>query len=130
MNIEMTMLEVKLPNDDAFLQIKETLERIGIANFRKKTLYQSCHILQKKGKYYIVSFKEMFALDGKPTNITEEDLVRRNNIALLLQDWELLEVVNDDLQTEVNGFRPKMFVLKYSEKPEWTLISKYTIGAN
>jgi len=123
------MLEVTLPKDDSFLQVKETLERVGIANFKKHELYQSCHILQKKGKYYVVHFKEMFALDGKPANISEEDIFRRNHIAKLLEDWGLVNLTHPVEVLEGEN-RVKVFVLKHWEKPQWKLISKYTIGAN
>jgi len=123
------MLEVSLPESDSFLQVKETLERIGIANFREKKLYQSCHILQKKGKYYIVHFKEMFALDGKKYSLTKEDIYRRNHIANLLSDWGLVEL-KSPVELVEGKDRPKVFVLKHSEKSEWELVSKYTIGTD
>jgi len=135
------MIEVELPKEDSFLQVKETLERIGIANFQEKKLWQSCHILYKKGKYYIVHFKEMFALDGKPSSITAEDIARRNRIAHLLADWNLVRLV-DDVPVADGPDRVKVFVLKHAERkqmkineaghevPVWTLISKYTIGAH
>jgi hypothetical protein len=121
------MIEVELKDSDSFLQIKETLTRIGIANFKKKILTQSCHILRKKGKYYIVSFKELFALDGRVDSITTEDLARRNRITKLLEDWGLLKIISD-CPVEEGKDRVKVFVLKYSEKNDWNLVSKYTIG--
>ncbi len=123
------MIEVELPNEDSFLQIKETLERIGIANFKEHKLWQSCHILFKKDRYYIVHFKEMFALDGKPSSITAEDMARRNRIATLLSDWGLVKLIGD-VPCETGPDRVKVFVLKHHEKEEWTLISKYTIGGS
>jgi len=123
------MVEITLPDDEMFLQVKETLERIGIANFREKKLYQSCHILQKRGRYYIVHFKEMFALDGKKSHITEEDMYRRNHIASLLQDWGLVTLVRP-VEVLEGEERVKVFVLKHSEKQDWEQISKYTIGGN
>lgn len=121
------MLEIKLPNDETFLQVKETLTRIGIANTNERKLYQSCHILKKAGKYYIVHFKEMFILDGKPNNMTCEDISRRNRIGQMLADWGLVKIVNMPtcgcVIEHVN-----VFVLRHSEKNSWNLISKYTIG--
>ena len=119
------MVEVKLNEPDDFLKVRETLTRIGIASRKEKTLFQSCHILHKQGKYYIVHFKELFALDGKPTNITSNDLQRRNRISKLLSDWGLIEIVGsaDDL-APLNQIK----VLSFKDKGEWTLESKYNIG--
>jgi len=119
------MLEVTLKEPDDFLKVRETLTRIGVASRKERKLYQSCHILHKRGKYYIVHFKELFALDGKPTNITSNDVQRRNRISKLLSDWGLIEIVNesDDL-APLNQIK----VLSFKDKGEWTLESKYNIG--
>ena len=120
-----SMIEVALREPDDFLKVRETLTRIGVASRKEKKLYQSCHILHKQGKYYIVHFKELFALDGKPTNITSNDLQRRNRISKLLSDWGLIEIVGsaDDL-APLNQIK----VLSFKDKGEWTLESKYNIG--
>ena len=119
------MLEVTLKEPDDFLKVRETLSRIGGASRKERKLYQSCHILHKRGKYYIVHFKELFALDGKPTNITSNDVQRRNRIAKLLSDWGLIEI-----STEVTDLAPlnQIKVLSFKDKGEWTLESKYNIG--
>ena len=119
------MVEVTLNEPDDFLKVRETLTRIGVASRKEKKLYQSCHILHKQGRYYIVHFKELFALDGKPTNITSNDVQRRNRISKLLSDWGLIEIVNesDDL-APLNQIK----VLSFKDKGEWTLESKYNIG--
>ena len=119
------MLEVTLKEPDDFLKVRETLTRIGVASRKERKLYQSCHILHKRGKYYIVHFKELFALDGKPTNITSNDVQRRNRIAKLLSDWGLI-----DISTEVTDLAPlnQIKVLSFKDKGEWTLESKYNIG--
>ena len=119
------MLEVTLKEPDDFLKVRETLTRIGVAPRKERKLYQSCHILHKRGKYYIVHFKELFALDGKPTNITSNDVQRRNRIAKLLSDWGLIEI-----STEVTDLAPlnQIKVLSFKDKGEWTLESKYNIG--
>jgi hypothetical protein len=123
------LLEVRLKQEDDFLKVKETLTRIGVASRKDKTLYQSCHILHKKGKYYIVHFKELFALDGKPTDFEENDLGRRNAIAKLLAEWGLIEVVNKAFH-EQEPIAPlsQIKIISYKEKSEWTLIAKYNIG--
>lgn len=124
-----TMVEVKIDEPDDFLKIRETLSRIGVSSRQDKKLFQSCHILHKKGKYYIVHFKELFALDGKPTNISENDLARRNTISNLLNEWNLLELVNgviDDNLAPLNQIK----ILSHAEKNEWELIPKYNIGRN
>jgi len=124
------LVEVRLKNQDDFLKIRETLTRIGVASKKEKTLFQSCHILHKKGKYYIVHFKELFALDGKETNFSDSDKERRNTIATLLQDWDLLDVVditNIDANIELNLKHIK--VLAFKDKGEWKLEAKYNIGA-
>tara|TARA_Y100000590_G_scaffold93807_2_gene106313 strand:+ start:1389 stop:1808 length:420 start_codon:yes stop_codon:yes gene_type:complete len=121
------MLEVTLQERDDFLKVKETLTRIGVASKKEKKLYQSCHILHKQGKYYIVHFKELFALDGKPTNLSENDIARRNTIAMLLEEWELIDIVNQD-QTEPNVPVRQLKILNFKEKDEWELLAKYNIG--
>ena len=123
------LVEVTLKEVDDFLKVRETLTRIGVASKKEKTLYQSCHILHKKGQYYIVHFKELFALDGKPTDITENDLSRRNAIVKLLQDWGLLEVVRKQ-QIEVPEpiFLSQVKIISHKEKDEWQLVPKYNIG--
>ena len=119
------MLEVTLKEPDDFLKVRETLTRIGVASRKERKLYQSCHILHKRGKYYIVHFKELFALDGKPTNITSNDVQRRNRIAKLLLDWGLIEI-----SSEVTDLAPlnQIKVLSFKDKGDWTLESKYNIG--
>lgn len=124
---ESQMLEVELPDEDAFLKVRETLTRIGIPSKKDQKLYQSCHILHKRGKYYIVHFKEMFALDGKPSSLTVDDMRRRNTIAKLLEDWGLVTVVNREVMDEF-GSTSHVKVLKYNEKDDWELVAKYNIG--
>jgi len=121
------MLEVTLKEPDDFLKVRETLTRIGVASRKERKLYQSCHILHKRGKYYIVHFKELFALDGKPTNITQNDVQRRNRIAKLLSDWGLVEITRAE---EAEDLAPlnQIKVLSFKDKGEWTLESKYNIG--
>ena len=121
------MIEVLLSEPDDFLKVRETLTRIGVASRKEKKLYQSCHILHKQGRYYIVHFKELFALDGKHANLTVNDVQRRNRIVRLLLDWGLLSVVNPD---EVADIAPlnQIKVLAYKDKEEWILEQKYNIG--
>ena len=123
-----SLVEVRLRNPDDFLKVRETLTRIGVASKKEKTLYQSCHILHKQGRYYIVHFKELFALDGKPANFSESDMARRNTITNLLKEWDLIEVVIES-QTE-NPISPisQIKVLPFKEKDEWELVAKYNIG--
>ena len=121
------MLEVTIKQPDDFLKVRETLTRIGVASRKDKTLFQSCHILHKQGKYYITHFKELFALDGKNSTLTENDIQRRNTIALLLQDWNLIDVVNTAL-VENKAPLSQIKVLPYKEKNEWNLVAKYNIG--
>jgi len=119
------MLEVKLKEPDDFLKVRETLSRIGVASRKEKKLYQSCHILHKQGSYYLVHFKELFALDGKTTNISSNDIARRNSIAQLLKDWGLVEVVgNIDNKAPLSQIK----VISFKEKGEWVLETKYNIG--
>lgn len=122
-----SMLEVTLPDPDAFLKVRETLSRIGVASRKDKTLYQSCHILHKQGRYFIVHFKELFALDGKESNITTGDIERRNTIANLLADWQLLKI-NNTAKAEQRVSLSQIKVVSFKEKPEWTLVAKYNIG--
>ena len=119
------MLEVGLKEPDDFLKVRETLSRIGVASRKEKKLYQSCHILHKQGKYYIVHFKELFALDGKNTNLSENDIARRNTIVNLLDDWGLVEVLG---KTEPSAPLSQIKVISYKEKSDWTLETKYNIG--
>ena len=122
-----SMLEVNLLEPDNFLKIRETLTRIGIASRKDKTLYQSCHILHKQGKYFIVHFKELFALDGKESNITSGDIERRNVIAGLLQDWDLLKILNAS-QADQKASLSQIKVVSHKEKDQWELVPKYNIG--
>ena len=119
------MLEVTLNEADDFLKVRETLSRIGVASRKERKLYQSCHILHKQGRYFIVHFKELFALDGKPTNISINDLERRNTIAGLLSDWELVEILGNN---EQKAPLSQIKVLSYKEKDDWILETKYNIG--
>ncbi len=121
------MVEVSFEKDDDFLKIRETLTRIGVASRRDQKLFQSCHILHKRGKYYIVHFKELFLLDGKNSDISDIDIGRRNRIVSLLEDWELLEVLTPDL-IESKLPMNQVKVITFSEKSEWELIPKYNIG--
>ena len=119
------MLEVSLKEPDDFLKVRETLSRIGVASRKERNLYQSCHILHKQGRYFIVHFKELFALDGKKTNLSMNDIARRNTIANLLKDWGLVELVgNADEVAPLSQIK----VLSFSEKSEWILETKYNIG--
>ena len=122
-----SMLEVTLKQPDDFLKIRETLSRMGVASRKDKTLFQSCHILHKQGKYYIVHFKELFALDGKPTNISENDIERRNTIANLLHEWELVKLVTPEKAQPTVPIR-QLKILPFGEKDEWDLQAKYSIG--
>ncbi len=119
------MLEIGLKEPDDFLKVRETLSRIGVASRKEKKLYQSCHILHKQGRYFIVHFKELFALDGKNTNLTENDISRRNTIAKLLLDWGLVNIIG-----EIGEVAPlsQIKVLSYAEKNDWALETKYNIG--
>ena len=119
------MLQVTLKEPDDFLKVRETLSRIGVASRKERKLYQSCHILHKQGKYYIVHFKELFALDGKETNLSENDIARRNTIAKLLNDWNLVGV-----EGKIEPVAPlsQIKILSFKEKDEWTLETKYNIG--
>ena len=124
------LVEVTLGEKDDFLKVRETLTRIGVASKKDRILYQSCHILHKQGRYYIVHFKELFALDGKPTDISENDLSRRNAIAKLLQDWGLIKVVNNkQIEEPVPIFLSQIKILSHKEKDDWELVPKYNIGS-
>ena len=119
------MLEVGLGESDDFLKVRETLSRIGVASRKERKLYQSCHILHKQGRYFIVHFKELFALDGKPTNISVNDLERRNTIAGLLEDWDLVEIIGNSVERAPLS---QIKVLSFREKDDWILETKYNIG--
>lgn len=122
------MVEVTLVEKDDFLKVRETLTRIGVASKKEKVLYQSCHILHKQGKYYIVHFKELFALDGKTTDFSENDMGRRNTVAKLLEDWELVKVVNKQMVEDPIVSLSQIKILSHKEKDDWKLIPKYNIG--
>lgn len=122
------MVEVILGEPDDFLKVRETLTRIGVASRKEKKIYQSCHILHKQGRYYLVHFKELFALDGKHANLTLNDIQRRNRIVQLLADWGLIEIVNTDLIQDIAPLN-QIKVLSYKDKGEWILETKYNIGS-
>lgn len=122
------LIEVKLQEPDDFLKVKETLSRIGIASKKDKTLYQSCHILHKQSKYYVVHFKELFLLDGKKSDFTEEDRARRNTIANLLHEWELLDLVDEKKSQNPIATLSQIKIITHKEKGEWNLVAKYTLG--
>ena len=123
------LVEATLLEPDDFLKVRETLTRIGVASKKDNTVYQSCHILHKQGKYYVVHFKELFALDGKPTDLTENDLSRRNAIAKLLQDWGLIKIVNQaQIETPPPIFISQIKIISHKEKYDWQLVPKYNIG--
>jgi len=121
-------VEVSLNEQDDFLKVRETLTRIGVSSRKEKVLYQSCHILHKQGKYYIVHFKELFALDGKPSNISENDIQRRNAIANLLEEWGLIKVINKDMLVDNIAPLHQIKIISFKEKDQWELITKYNIG--
>ena len=125
-NIE-SLVEITLKEPDDFLKVKETLTRIGVASKKSNTLFQSCHILHKQGKYYIVHFKELFALDGKQTDLNEDDISRRNTIAKLLAEWELVNIVSEQ-QIHPADSMSSIKVIPFSQKTEWELVAKYNIG--
>lgn len=128
MNVVDSLLEVTIKERDDFLKVMETLTRIGIASRKDKVLYQSCHILHKKARYYIVHFKELFKIDGKPTDLSESDIQRRNAIALLLESWGLLEIVNKQIAEENTVSPNTIKVIPFKEKNDWSLTPKYNIG--
>ena len=121
-------VEVSLNEQDDFLKVRETLTRIGVSSRKEKVLYQSCHILHKQGKYYIVHFKELFALDGKPSNISENDIQRRNAIANLLEEWGLVKILNPILMKDNIAPLHQIKIISFKEKDDWQLITKYNIG--
>jgi len=122
------MIEVTLSAQDDFLKVRETLTRIGVASKKDNTLYQSCHILHKQGKYYITHFKELFALDGKQTDISENDLARRNTITILLEDWGLVKIVNPEKVKDNQVNLSQVKIIGFREKNDWNLVPKYQIG--
>jgi hypothetical protein len=128
MNVVDSLVEVSLLEQEDFLKIKETLTRIGVASKKDNTLYQSCHILHKQGKYYVVHFKELFMLDGKPSNFSDDDICRRNTIASLLEQWGLLKVVNPNTISEKMAPISQIKILSHKEKDDWQLVAKYNIG--
>lgn len=130
MNTELiqSMVEVTLKEPEDFLKVRETLTRIGVASRKDRTLYQSCHILHKQGKYYIVHFKELFALDGKPTNFSDEDRGRRNTITNLLTEWGLVGIVETNSTAEFIVPLSQIKIISHKEKTEWNLVAKYNIG--
>jgi len=128
MSIVDSLVEVSLLEPEDFLKIKETLTRIGVASKKDNTLYQSCHILHKQGKYYIVHFKELFMLDGKPSNFSEDDMSRRNTITTLLEQWGLLKVVRPEYIAELIVPISQIKIISHKEKDNWELVAKYNIG--
>lgn len=124
-----TFVEVKIESSDDFLKVRETLTRMGIADRKTKTLYQSCHILHKKGKYYILHFKELFALDGRDVDFSEEDKARRNTIAQMLEKWGMLSFVKSQENQPVLDDKRKLAIIPHSEKEKWSLKPKYSIGS-
>jgi len=128
MNLIESLLEVRIAEEQDFLKIKETLTRIGVASKKDKKLYQSCHILHKQGKYYIIHFKELFSLDGKETDFSDEDKGRRNTIAFLLQDWGLLKISDPENLGSQKAPMNQIKILSHKEKHDWELVPKYNIG--
>lgn len=128
MNVVDKLVEVKIAEEQDFLKIKETLTRIGVASRKDKKLYQSCHILHKQGRYYIVHFKELFALDGKTTDFSDDDIGRRNTIASLLEDWDLIKIVDPQKTNTPKAPMSQIKILPHKEKEEWELVAKYNIG--
>ena len=129
MSIEVeALVEIKLKQSDDFLKVKETLTRIGVASKKDKTLYQSCHILHKQSRYYIVHFKELFMLDGKPSNFSDNDAARRNTIVNLLAEWDLVQIVDNDKVNDNIVPINQLKIISFKEKDEWNLVAKYNIG--
>lgn len=128
MNVVDSFVEIRLAQSDDFLKIRETLTRIGVPSRKSNTLFQSCHILHKQGRYYITHFKELFALDGKETNFSEEDLGRRNTIACLLEDWGLVKIVDKEKVQTPKTSISKIKIIPHKDKSSWALESKYSIG--
>jgi hypothetical protein len=124
-----SLVEVTFPEKDDFLKIRETLSRIGVASRKDKELFQSCHILHKRGKYYITHFKELFKLDGKPSNLDESDIARRNTIVSLLEQWKLVSVVNKTQIEDPKAPLSQIKIIPFREKSEWKLTTKYSIGS-
>ena len=122
------LIEITLATDEDFLKVKETLTRIGVSSRKENNLYQSCHILHKRGKYYIVHFKELFGLDGLPSDMSDNDIARRNTIVNLLEEWELLEVVDQEQTEEPVASLAQIKIISHKEKSEWELCPKYHIG--
>lgn len=122
------LVEITFPEKDDFLKIRETLSRIGVASRKEKELFQSCHILHKRGKYYITHFKELFKLDGKPTSIDESDIGRRNTIVKLLEQWKLISIVDESMVSEPIAPLSQIKIIPHKEKSEWKLTTKYSIG--
>lgn len=127
-NVVDTLLEIKLGEEDDFLKVRETLTRIGVASKNGNILYQSCHILHKQGKFYVVHFKEMFMLDGKPSNFTEDDIGRRNAIANLLSDWGLVTIVDPARSDSPRAGMNQIKIIAFRDKDQWELVQKYNIG--
>ena len=130
-HIELTvddLVEIVLEEEDDFLKVRETLTRIGVSSRTENKLYQSCHILHKRGKYYIVHFKELFSLDGLPTDISETDVGRRNTITSLLEEWELLSIVDKTKVKEPKVSLAQIKIISYNDKKDWELVPKYHIG--
>ena len=130
-NIELSiddLVEITLKDPDDFLKVKETLTRIGVSSKKGNTLFQSCHILHKRGKYYIIHFKELFALDGKPSSLVENDIARRNTITNLLDDWGLVDLVDPDRTREPIAPMSQIKIIRHDQKQEWTLEAKHNIG--
>jgi hypothetical protein len=121
-------VEIELEEQDDFLKVRETLTRIGVSSRKDKVLYQSCHILHKQGRYYIVHFKELFALDGKPSNMIENDIQRRNAIANLLEEWGLVKIINRNIIEDNMAPIHQIKIISYKEKDDWELVPKYNIG--
>jgi len=128
MDVLDSLVEVKLQDEDDFLKIRETLTRIGVASRKDKKLFQSCHILHKQGRYYIVHFKELFLLDGKPSNFSDDDIGRRNTIVNLLAEWGLISILSTSRTKEPVAPLSQIKILPYKEKDDWELVAKYNIG--
>jgi hypothetical protein len=122
-------VEVSLDEQDDFLKVRETLTRIGVSSRKEKVLYQSCHILHKQGRYFITHFKELFALDGKPSNMSENDIQRRNAIARLLEEWGLVRILNPEVLGDNIAPLHQIKIISFKEKDDWQLVAKYNIGA-
>ncbi len=128
MSIVDSLVEISLLEQEDFLKIKETLTRIGVASKKDNTLYQSCHILHKQSKYYIVHFKELFVLDGKPSNFSDDDKARRNTISTLLEQWGLLKIIRPEYIAELMAPISQIKIISHKEKDDWQLVAKYNIG--